>query len=98
MRLLTSVLAISILTLPALAADNPPPGGGALREACKADIARLCAGIEPGGGRIKECLKTNRDKLSDGCKTAIAAARQARMDRKASEAADPAQMRPTTPP
>jgi hypothetical protein len=95
MRLFTSVLALSILALPALAADNPPRGGGMVREACKADIAKLCVGLEPGGGRIRECLKTNRDKLSDDCKAAIAAARQARQDRKASEGAP---MRPTTPP
>ncbi|MDZ4867364.1 MAG: cysteine rich repeat-containing protein [Alphaproteobacteria bacterium] len=98
MRLITSVLAISILTLPALAADNPPRGGGALREACKADIATLCPGLEPGGGRIRECLRANRDKISDGCKAAIAAARQARKDAKSSSASDPAPMRPTTPP
>jgi hypothetical protein len=81
MRLITSVLALSLFALPALAADNPPPGGGAVREACKADIATLCAGLEPGGGRIRECLRANKDKLSDGCKAAIAAARQARKEK-----------------
>jgi hypothetical protein len=95
MRFVATALILSILSVPAFAADPPQqPRGGAVREACKADIATLCAGLEPGGGRIRECLKANREKLSDGCKAAIAAARQARKDAKSTDA--PA-MRPTTP-
>jgi hypothetical protein len=91
MRFVATALILSILAVPAFAAD--PPRGGAVREACKADVATHCAGLEPGGGRIRECLKANREKLSDGCKAAIAAARQARKDAKSSGA--PA---PSTPP
>jgi hypothetical protein len=90
MRFVVTALALAILAVPAFAADPPQqpqqPRGGAVREACKADIATHCAGLEPGGGRIRECLKANREKLSDGCKAAIAAARQARKDEKPSSA------------
>jgi hypothetical protein len=57
----------------------PPPGGGELakvREACRADVERLCKGVEPGGGRIRECLRAHQSELSDGCKAAIAEARE----------------------
>jgi hypothetical protein len=57
-------------------AQTALPGGtrgrGMLREACKSDVASLCKDVQPGGGRIKECLQTNKDKLSQGCKDAIA--------------------------
>ena len=28
---------------------------------CKADVARLCPGVQPGGGRIIGCLKEHKD-------------------------------------
>jgi len=91
MRFVATALILSILAVPALAADpqQQPRGGGAVREACKADIASLCSGLQPGGGRIRECLKANRDKLSEGCKSAIAAAIQARRDAKSGTAPAP---------
>lgn len=89
MRVAATALILSILALPALAADPQQPRGGAVREACKADIASLCSGLQPGGGRIRECLKANRDKLSEGCKSAIAAAIQARRDAKSGNAPAP---------
>lgn len=95
MRFVVTALILSILSVPAFAAEpQQQPRGGAVREACKADVATHCAGLEPGGGRIRECLKANREKLSDGCKSAIAAARQARRDAKSSNAPAPS----TTPP
>lgn len=53
--------------------------GGALRQACAADVQTLCAGIQPGGGRLKTCLREHADKVSDGCKTALKAAKAARV-------------------
>ena len=44
---------------------------GAMREACKADFEKYCAGVERGGGRIMECLNKQHDQLSDACKTAL---------------------------
>ena len=51
---------------------HPGGGGGLVREACKADAGTLCQGIRPGHGRIRACLKSNRDRVSQGCKSAIA--------------------------
>lgn len=50
------------------AADAP---AAAALEACKADVEKLCPGVQPGEGRIAACLKDKRRQLSDGCKTAI---------------------------
>jgi hypothetical protein len=59
-----------------------PAGGGAVREACRADVEKLCQGIRPGDGRLRACLKSNKDRISEGCKTAITAAIQARREGK----------------
>jgi hypothetical protein len=40
------------------------------RGACKADIERLCKGVEGGGGRIAKCMKEHEADLSEGCKKA----------------------------
>jgi hypothetical protein len=34
---------------------------------CKADVARLCPGVEPGKGRIAHCLKARENEISIGC-------------------------------
>ncbi|WP_256378612.1 cysteine rich repeat-containing protein [Methylocystis sp. ATCC 49242] len=34
---------------------------------CKADVERLCAGIEPGGGRLLQCLKGHKEEMSVAC-------------------------------
>lgn len=52
--------------------------GGAMRQACAADVQSLCPGIQPGGGRLRECLRQNAAKVSDGCKSAMKQAREAR--------------------
>jgi hypothetical protein len=48
----------------------------AVRVACQPDVQKLCAGIQPGGGRIVACLKEHKEEVSDGCKQAIAKARE----------------------
>ncbi|MDQ0503811.1 cysteine rich repeat-containing protein [Xanthobacter agilis] len=49
-----------------------------LQKACGADVKTLCAGVQPGGGRIKQCLMEKSEQISPACKSAMAAAAQAR--------------------
>jgi hypothetical protein len=65
----------SALSLAALASG----GSGALAQEaaamkyCKADVARLCPGVQPGGGRIIGCLKAHKEEISIGCGKALQA-------------------------
>ncbi len=34
---------------------------------CKADVGRLCPGVQPGGGRVIKCLKAHENEVSVGC-------------------------------
>lgn len=40
--------------------------------ACRADVQKLCKGIQPGGGRIVACLKQHESDLSPRCKSRMA--------------------------
>jgi Cysteine rich repeat len=40
---------------------------------CKADVARLCPGVQMGGGRIIACLKAHKEEMSIGCGKALQA-------------------------
>lgn len=42
------------------------------RQACKADVAKLCSKTKPGQGRVKACLEARQNELSTGCKQQIA--------------------------
>jgi hypothetical protein len=64
-----TVSALSFALL-ALAASAPPAWADAM-SLCKADVARLCPGIQPGGGRIVGCLKEHKEEMSVGCAKAI---------------------------
>lgn len=44
----------------------------AVFDSCVYDMQRLCADTGSGGGKMMACLKQNQDKLSAGCKTAVA--------------------------
>ena len=70
-------------------ADGAQGGRGMVRQACKADLDTYCKGVQPGGGRIKQCLQANRDKLSQGCKDAIAAMKAAKAGNAGTGAAPP---------
>ncbi|MBI3548254.1 MAG: hypothetical protein HY078_04285 [Elusimicrobia bacterium] len=63
-----SVLAACVLG--AIPASGEMDKGGPF-EACRADMERLCKGVEAGGGRISECMKSHKEELSAGCKGAI---------------------------
>jgi hypothetical protein len=40
---------------------------------CKADVARLCPGVQMGGGHIIACLKAHKEEMSIGCGKALQA-------------------------
>jgi hypothetical protein len=42
-------------------------------EACRADVERLCAGIEPGNGALRRCLAEKREELSEQCRAQLGA-------------------------
>jgi len=56
----------------ALAALGHTPAHAQLLAACRGDVQRFCTGVPIFGGRIAQCLEQNADKLSAGCKKAIA--------------------------
>jgi hypothetical protein len=60
---IASAIALAALSLagPALAAQ-----ADALSY-CKADVARICPGVQMGGGHIIACLKAHKMELSVGC-------------------------------
>jgi hypothetical protein len=66
---------VSALSLGALASA----GSGALAQRaeamryCRADVARLCPGMQMGGGRIIACLKEHKMEVSVGCAKALQA-------------------------
>jgi hypothetical protein len=50
---------------PALAQQGP------VAAACTEDIQKFCANKQHGQGQVRACLETNKDKVSDDCKTAL---------------------------
>ncbi len=75
MKLSAIVIATSLLgAMAAQAQDAPSPEHLAAREAthkaCSTDEKSLCDGKQ--GREIFQCLRTNNDKLSSGCKDALA--------------------------
>jgi Cysteine rich repeat len=64
-------------------AADAPAAGGAVVEACKADVEKLCPGVQPGEGRVAACLKGKHRQMSDGCKAAI---KEQRRNKKAAAA------------
>ena len=42
------------------------------RDACRADVERLCKDIQPGQGRLGQCMKKNEASVSQECKDQMA--------------------------
>jgi len=74
-RWLIPLCCLSIVSVAAAAQEAPPTPGPAVRQACQADIQKLCTGVQPGGGRIRACIAQHRDELSPPCREALASAR-----------------------
>jgi len=72
--LLAFACALSATT--AFAADAPK-ADGAVAEACKGDVEKLCPGVQPGEGRIGACLKEHKKDVSRECKSEIMKQRKA---------------------
>lgn len=52
-------------------AQGSPSGGAKLRDACRSDYERFCAGVTPGGGRGVACLRGQLPALSADCRRAV---------------------------
>ncbi|HTX48257.1 MAG TPA: cysteine rich repeat-containing protein [Caulobacteraceae bacterium] len=76
-----SLAAAAALLLAVGAAQAQPRRLGA----CQNDVQTLCGGVQPGAGRIVQCLKAHADQVSQGCKSAIAAAQAARREHRAEQ-------------
>jgi hypothetical protein len=68
----TIAASFSILAL-ALSAPSALAQQAEAMKYCKADVARLCPGVQMGGGRIIACLKEHKMEVSVGCAKAIQA-------------------------
>ncbi len=74
--LASAALCVSLLAgTAALAQDQAPPGNfraaiQAVRQACDSDTKQYCADKQ--GREVFACLRQNSDKLSQGCKDAMA--------------------------
>lgn len=84
MKLALLALAAAAIAAPAYAQDAPPAQSPAMqearakvRDACMADMQTLCASATDMRGRM-QCMMQNQDKVSDGCKSAMAALMAAR--------------------
>ncbi len=71
---MAAVIVLTAMTTTAFAQPKNHNSSG-MREACASDIATHCAGVEQGQATM-QCVMKNRDKMSDGCKSAMAAMRQ----------------------
>jgi len=82
LSLLAGLAALSLAGAALAQEPAPPPGGGqgpspemqaarqAMRAACAADFQSLCSG--KAGREAMMCLRDNADKVSQGCKDAMA--------------------------
>jgi hypothetical protein len=68
--------ALGLALAGAAAAQQPQQGGqgrGMVRQACAADIQKLCPDVQPGpGGGMRKCIVSHQSELSDPCKNALA--------------------------
>ncbi|MGA8583033.1 MAG: cysteine rich repeat-containing protein [Roseiarcus sp.] len=63
----TIAATLSILALTLSAPNALAQAQAEAMKYCKADVARLCPGVQMGGGRIIACLKEHKMEVSVGC-------------------------------
>jgi len=94
-RPIAAAMAMAALAFGAADAQTPPPR---VMDACRADFQKLCPGVTPGHGAIRQCLKGHLDEIGPGCRSALAAARDAARARRAAQSDAPPAPAPATPP
>lgn len=52
-------------------------------DVCKADVKRLCSGVEPGDGRVAQCLAEHKAEIGKQCTVALRRAKRVAMFRAA---------------
>ncbi len=67
MKILLALLFLNLSFLPTAFADTETDET-ARSGPCRADVEKLCKGIQPGEGRIVNCLKQNEAQVSAACK------------------------------
>jgi hypothetical protein len=97
MRSIILLVPFAFSAVAAIAQDAATPRP-MLSDACRAEVQTLCPATGDRTAR-RQCMMTNRDKLSDGCKTEIAQRMQAmRATRQNGETPPPPADNATTPP
>jgi len=77
------LLGIAMLALAGTVASTAIAAESAsVHGACKADLEKLCKGVEPGGGRLAQCMKQHEAELSEACKTQRTAKHEERKNRR----------------
>ena len=71
-RQITIASAIALVALVSAAPSALAQQAEAMRY-CRADVPRLCPGVQIGGGRIIGCLKAHKMEVSIGCGKALQA-------------------------
>lgn len=64
----------AVVTVVAGPAQAQQAGGGIaqeLRQACQADMKKLCDGVQPGGGRLIQCLRSKQGEATPACQAAL---------------------------
>ena len=84
MKFALLAVAAAAIAAPAFAQDARPAPSPAMqearakvRDACTADMQSLCASATDQPSRM-QCMRANQDKVSEGCKSAMAALMAAR--------------------
>ncbi|PLX37719.1 MAG: hypothetical protein C0606_05435 [Hyphomicrobiales bacterium] len=62
-----SLALVAPLALAVSVFASAPASAQGVWEACEADVAKLCEGVEPGNGRILSCIYAHENSISEKC-------------------------------